>query len=61
MVDSVNSFILGDNRVTNSDISEQLETIDQAGARGVVVIVVGNGHDDPSSNPGRDWLHFTLC
>ena len=30
------------------------------GARGVTVIVVGNGHDDTSSNPGRDWLHFTL-
>ena len=29
------------------------------GARGVMVIVVGNGHDDTSSNPGRDWLHFT--
>ena len=29
------------------------------GARGVVVIVVGNGHGDSSSNPGRDWLHFT--
>ena len=29
------------------------------GARGVVVIVVGNGHGDMSSNPGRDWLHFT--
>ena len=26
------------------------------GARGVVVIVVGNGHGDTSSNPGRDWL-----
>ena len=24
------------------------------GARGVVVIVLGNGHDDMSSNPGRD-------
>ena len=24
--------------------------------RGVVVIVVGNGHGDTSSNPGRDWL-----
>ena len=23
------------------------------------VSVVGNGHDDASSNPGRDWLHFT--
>ena len=29
------------------------------GARGVVVIVVRNGHGDTSSNPGRDWLHFT--
>ena len=29
------------------------------GARGVVVIVVGNGHGDTSSNSGRDWLHFT--
>ena len=29
------------------------------GARGVMVIVVGIGHDDTSSNPGREWLHFT--
>ena len=29
------------------------------GARGVMVIVVGNGHGDSSSNPGREWLHFT--
>ena len=28
-------------------------------ARGVIVIVVGNGHGDTSSNPGPDWLHFT--
>ena len=27
--------------------------------RVVMVIVVGNGHGDTSSNPGRDWLHFT--
>ena len=25
------------------------------GAGGVMVIVVGNGHGDTSSNPGRDW------
>ena len=25
----------------------------------VFVIVVGNEHGDTSSNPGRDWLHFT--
>ena len=24
-----------------------------------VVVVIGNGHGDTSSNPGRDWLHFT--
>ncbi len=24
------------------------------GARGVIVIVIGNEHDDTSSNPGRD-------
>ena len=29
------------------------------GARGVMVIVVGNGYGDMSSNPGQDWLHFT--
>ena len=29
------------------------------GARDVMVIVVGNGHGNMSSNPGRDWLHFT--
>ena len=29
------------------------------GARGAMVIVVGNGHGDTSSNPGRYWLHFT--
>ena len=28
-------------------------------ARGVMVIVAGNGHGDTSSNPGQDWLHFT--
>ena len=29
------------------------------GACGVMVIIVGNGHGDTGSNPGRDWLHFT--
>ena len=32
---------------------------EKGGARGVMVIVIGVGHDDTSSNPGRDWLHFT--
>ena len=34
-------------------------TNSDGGARGVIVIVVGNEHGDTSSNPGRDWLHFT--
>ena len=34
-------------------------TIRPPASRGVVVIVVGNAHGDTSSNPGRDWLHFT--
>ena len=29
------------------------------GARGEMVIVVGNRLGDTSSNPERDWLHFT--
>ena len=29
------------------------------GARGVMAIVIGNGHGNMSSNPGQDWLHFT--
>ena len=29
------------------------------GARGVMVIVIGNEHGDKISNPGRDLLHFT--
>ena len=27
--------------------------------RGVMDIVAGIGHGDTSSNPGRNWLHFT--
>ena len=29
------------------------------GAHGVMVIIIGNGHGDTSSNPERDWLYFT--
>ena len=31
------------------------------GARGVMVIVVGNGHGDTSSNPGRDNITFHIA
>ena len=44
---------------SHSDSIERPPPSDNGGARGVVVIVVGNGHGDTSSNPGRDWLHFT--
>ena len=46
--------------------NEQVETLKSLyhkgthiGACGVMVIAVGNGHGNMSSNPGRDWLHFT--
>ena len=29
------------------------------GAHGVMVIIIGNGHGDTSSNLRQDWLHFT--
>ena len=35
--------------------------IDLIKENGVMVIVVGNGHADMSSNPGRDWLHFHIA
>ena len=37
-----------------SDCKNSMISHDQKGARGVMVIVVGNGHGDTSSNPGRD-------
>ena len=33
---------------------EAINNINLGGARGVMVIVVGSGHGDMSSNPGRD-------
>ena len=43
------------NKTAGEEASRQLHK----SARGVMVIVVGNGHGDTSSNPGQDWLHFT--
>ena len=40
-------------------LSNMYQRRNTGGARGVTVIVVGIVHDDTSSNPGRDWLHFT--
>ena len=39
-------------------VGMQLHLFYFGGARGVMVIVVGNGHGDTSSNPERDWLYF---
>ena len=53
------------NQAEHTSLTEYLEQFKQlliknnGGACGVMVIVVGIGHDDTSSNPGRDWLHFT--
>ena len=29
------------------------------GTHGIMVITIGNGHGNPSSNPETDCLHFT--
>ena len=39
-------------------LGDEVKIIDRK-ERGVIVIVVENGHGDTSSNPGRDRLHFT--
>ena len=43
------------NTVENRIVKNGKNTNQSGGARGVIVIVVEN----TSSNPGRDWLHFT--
>ena len=40
------------------DFLKAMDSRDEWDARGVTVIVAGNGHGDTSSNPGRNWLHF---
>ena len=58
-----NFFIAIENRAIplhlNKNIIYTFHKFVYGGACGVIVIVVGNGHGDTSSNPGRDWLHFT--
>ena len=41
------------------ELSTSKENILDYTENGVIVIVVRNEHGDTSSNPGRDWLHFT--
>ena len=40
---------------------QQLHMNIYGGARGVIVIVVGNEHSDTSSNPGREWFAFHIA
>ena len=40
------------------DVGKQYNST--GGAHGVMVIVLWSRHSDTSSNPWRDWLHFTL-
>ena len=46
------TFCSTSKRVAGGSLSKEF-------TRGVMVIVVGNGHGNTSSNPGRDWLHLT--
>ena len=41
------------NERTNKDTQKMKERVKRS-ARGIMVIVVGNGHGDTSSNPGQD-------
>ena len=47
----------GESSVNHTTVTRYLKKF--GGARGIMVIVVGNGYDDTGSNPGWDWLHFT--
>ena len=40
--------------VFTTSLQQLFKVHKKIGARGVMVIVVGIGHDDTSSNPGRD-------
>ena len=36
-------------------------TVILEGALSIMVVIIGNVIDDPSSNPEQNYLHFTLC
>ena len=46
--------------VTDINLSDSYIIQTRGGSSGVMVIVDRNGHGDTNSNPGQDWLHFTL-
>ena len=45
--------------VSSLRVEEGKDNEHKYGGGRVIVIFAGNGHGDTSSNPGRDWLHFT--
>ena len=47
------------NKKICGEFDGKISSSHNGGARGVMVIVVGNEHGDTSSNPGQGWLHFT--
>ena len=46
-------------KVCISDCNTNLVDIATEGVRGVMVIIVGDGYGDTSSNPAQNSLHFT--
>ena len=38
-----------------------VENASPGGSHGAMVIAVGSGYGDSSSNLGQDCIHFTLC
>ena len=53
------SIAMGSSVSSATSVMVESVRVPFGGARGVMVILVGNGHGDVSSNPGRDWWHFT--
>ena len=47
-------IVLADCKLKLREIVKELKISESRGARGVMVIVIGNGHGDTSSNPGQD-------
>ena len=53
------SFYLNFFRLKHSSGSSKIYILNSGGAGSVMVIIIGNGYGDMSSNPGQVWLHFT--
>ena len=55
-------YILAENKITtlNKWTQQMITYTDRyrKGPCGLMIIVIGNGSNDPSSNPGRGYSHF---